>query len=304
MNVLHMKYAVEVAKAGSINRASEALLIAQPNLSRSIKDLEADLGITIFDRSSRGMILTPEGEEFVRYAQKVLSQIDEIEQLFRSRCPARQHFSLAFPRAQYVAHALARFSRRVGETPIELLGEETDFSAGISAVMSGSHKLGIVRLSLNRCAQYRKLWEEKKLTAEPLVNFHPLLTVNRACPLARAQRVMKADLSSYIEIAPAENDVSSERRLLVSGCESQLAVLAENPQAFLWSSPLTEEALARYALAQRPADDGPEACCDILIRARDYTLTALDQAFLSELHAVIRTTFPAWDDLSSNRPCY
>ena len=51
INILHMKYAVEVAKCGSLNNASEVLLIAQPNLSRSIKDLESDLGITIFDRS-------------------------------------------------------------------------------------------------------------------------------------------------------------------------------------------------------------------------------------------------------------
>ena len=65
MNVIHMKYAVEVAKAGSINKASETLLVAQPNLSRSIKELEADLGITIFLRTSKGMILTPKGEEFL-----------------------------------------------------------------------------------------------------------------------------------------------------------------------------------------------------------------------------------------------
>ena len=65
MNILHMKYAVEVAKAGSINKASENLLIAQPNLSRSIKELETDLGISIFDRSAKGMVLTPDGEEFI-----------------------------------------------------------------------------------------------------------------------------------------------------------------------------------------------------------------------------------------------
>ena len=62
MNILHMKYAVEIAKVGSINKASEVLLIAQPNLSRSIKELESDLGITIFSRTSKGMYLTPEGE--------------------------------------------------------------------------------------------------------------------------------------------------------------------------------------------------------------------------------------------------
>ena len=74
MNILHMKYAVEIAKLGSINKAAEALLIAQPNLSRAVKELETDLGVSIFDRSSKGMFLTPEGEKFIGYAKKILQQ--------------------------------------------------------------------------------------------------------------------------------------------------------------------------------------------------------------------------------------
>ena len=62
MNILHLKYAVEVARVGSLNKASETLLVAVPNISRSIKELENDLGIVIFDRSAKGMFLTPEGE--------------------------------------------------------------------------------------------------------------------------------------------------------------------------------------------------------------------------------------------------
>ena len=69
MNIIHIKYAVEVANTGAINKAAEKLLIAQPNLSRSIKEFEADLGIAIFDRSSKGMVLTPAGEEFIGYAR-------------------------------------------------------------------------------------------------------------------------------------------------------------------------------------------------------------------------------------------
>ena len=79
-----MKYAVEVARIGSINKAAEELYIAQSNLSRCIKDLEADLGIVIFDRSFRGMVLTPEGEKFIHYAQKVLNQIDDIENMYKN----------------------------------------------------------------------------------------------------------------------------------------------------------------------------------------------------------------------------
>ena len=58
MNIQYLKYAVEVARIGSISRAAEELYIAQPNLSRAIKELEKDLGITIFDRNSKGMTLT------------------------------------------------------------------------------------------------------------------------------------------------------------------------------------------------------------------------------------------------------
>ena len=71
MNILHMKYAVEVARLGSLNKAAETLMIAQPNISRSIKELEADLGITIFQRSAKGMVLTPDGEEFMDYAREI-----------------------------------------------------------------------------------------------------------------------------------------------------------------------------------------------------------------------------------------
>ena len=79
MNVLHMKYALEVARLGSLNKAAESLLIAQPNLSCSVKELESELGITIFTRSAKGMVLTPEGEEFIGYAGEMLKQIDQVD---------------------------------------------------------------------------------------------------------------------------------------------------------------------------------------------------------------------------------
>ena len=71
MNILHMKHALEVAKSGSLSKAAEELLIAAPNISRSIKELEANLGIIIFDRTQSGMVLTPDGEEFINFAKGI-----------------------------------------------------------------------------------------------------------------------------------------------------------------------------------------------------------------------------------------
>ena len=83
MNLLHMKYAVEVARLGSLGKASETLLIATPNISRSIKELEADLGISIFERTTKGMELTPDGEQFINFAKRILGQIEQVEAFYK-----------------------------------------------------------------------------------------------------------------------------------------------------------------------------------------------------------------------------
>lgn len=63
MNVIYLKYAVAVAKAGSLNKAAEELFVAQTNLSMAIKELEKELGSVIFERPSKRISLTPDGEK-------------------------------------------------------------------------------------------------------------------------------------------------------------------------------------------------------------------------------------------------
>lgn len=92
MNILHWKYAIEVERTRSINRAAENLFMGQPNLSRAIKELEESLGITIFKRTSKGMSPTPQGEEFLQHAKKILSQIDEVEALYNTNHGGRVRF--------------------------------------------------------------------------------------------------------------------------------------------------------------------------------------------------------------------
>ena len=83
MNTQHFKYALEVEKTGSITQAAENLFMGQPNLSKSIKELEDTLGIEIFKRTSRGVVPTDKGQEFLRYAKNILSQIEEMQSICR-----------------------------------------------------------------------------------------------------------------------------------------------------------------------------------------------------------------------------
>ena len=131
-----MKYAVEVARLGSLGKASETLLIATPNISRSIKELEGDLGITIFERSQKGVTLTPEGDEFIGYAKSLLKQIEHVEGLYKENSVKKQRFSISVPRASYISEALVEFSKDLGKEPVEIFYKETNSQRTINNILN------------------------------------------------------------------------------------------------------------------------------------------------------------------------
>ncbi len=304
MNILHMKYAVEVAKAGSINKASEVLLIAQPNLSRSIKELEANLGIMIFDRSAKGMVLTEEGERFVGYAKKILAQIDEVETMYRTGALAKQQFSVCVPRATYVADAFAQFSKSLGTEPAELFYKETNSKRVIDYILHSDYQLGIIRYAENYDKYFKAVFEEKGLNYELVTEFSYVLLMNKNSELGKKEEIHYPDLCDYIEIAHADPYVPSlalaevkkeelpdniDRRIFVFERASQFELLSENTDTFMWVSPVTDTLLKRYGLVQRKCTDNQKVYKDVLIYKKDYKLTELDDRFITELYKAKRT---------------
>lgn len=299
MNILHMKYAVEVAETGSINKASETLLIAQPNLSRSIKELESDLGITIFERSRRGMTLTPEGGEFICHARHILEQIDAVEKMYKEDYVQKRRFSLCAPRTEYICNAFVNFSNTIGRGAAEIFYQETDTSAIVKNVVSSNYKLGIVRYAAEHDSHFMDLFEEKGLRCELIAEFGKVLLMSKNSKLANCGNIHFGELSSYIEVTFADTYLpllsksevmqqelvtASDRRIFAFERCSQLELLSENPETFMWSSPITEKILERYQLIQRSCADSEKRYRDVLICRRDYTLSELDKRFIAELH--------------------
>ena len=298
MNMLHIKYAVEVAKYGSLNKAAEVLLIAQPNISRSIKELEADLGISIFNRSAKGMVLTPEGEEFISYAKSILKQIDEVENLYKKGIPKKQKFSVSVPRACYISDAFAEFSKCISDEPAELFYKETNSQRTINNVLNKDYKLGIIRYAENYDKFFKSMLEEKGLAYEMIAEFSYVLIMSRENPLANKKTITFDDLAPYIEIAHADPYVPSlplakvvkdelpdniERRIFIFERASQFDLLSENTETFMWVSPASQKILDRYGLVQRNCVDNKKFYKDVLIYRDGYKLSALDKQFLTEL---------------------
>ena len=306
MNLLHMKYAVEVARAGSLNKAAERLYVALPNVSRSIRELEADLKITIFDRSSKGMTLTPEGEEFIGYAKGILRQIEQVEQMYRDGGPAKQRFSISVPRACYISDAFVRFSQTLTEKPAEIFYKETNSQRTIQNILENDYNLGIIRYAEDYDRHFKAMLEEKGLYCELVTEFSYVLLMSRESPLAGRESITFNDLPEFIEIAHADPYVPSlsmakvlkeehpdniDRRIFIFERASQFELLSRNPATFMWVSPVPEDMLERYGLVMRRCGENRKIYKDMLIYRKGYRLTELDQRFITALCEAKRKHF-------------
>lgn len=299
MNLMHIKYAVEVANEGSINKAAEKLYVGQPNLSRAIKELEASLGVKIFERSAKGMGLTSDGETFIRYAKTILRQVDEVESIFNGSGSVKKRFSISVPRASYISDAFARFSHSLtNEAEAEIIYKETNSLRAIKNILHEDYKLGIIRYAENYDKYFKTMLDEKDMQYEMITEFSYVLAMSRENPLASAEKITFDALKDYIEIAHADPYVPSlplsqvrkeelpdniTRRIFVFERASQFELLSENPETFMWVSPIPQKLLDRYGLVQIPCEENKKIYKDILIYKSDYKLTALDKAFIDEL---------------------
>jgi len=298
-----MKYALEIAACGSLNKAAEKLYVGQPNLSRAVKELESSLGVTIFERSARGMEITPDGEVFLKYAKNILGQIDSLENLFKNDTSRKKRFSISVPRASYISEAFAAFSDRLtNECGIEAFYKETNSMGVIKSVQDEEYKLGIVRYAENFDKYYKESFEDKGLCYELVTEFHYVLLMSERSPLAGLDNITFEELLNYTEIAHADPYVPSipfsevkkeelpeiNRRIFVFERGSQFDLLSSNPNTFMWVSPVPEKLLKRYGLVQRVCDANTKIYKDVMIYRDSYKLTDLDKAFISELCKVKR----------------
>ena len=299
MNILHLKYAVEVANTGSISKAAENLYMNQPNLSRAIKELEDSLGIMIFERTAKGMLVTPDGEEFLGYAKKILKQIDEVEAIYTKGRVDKQRFSISVPRASYISNAFAQFVKKVGkEKPFEIFYKETNSMRAINNILHADYKLGIIRYASGYDKYFKKMLDEKGLAYEIIAEFNYVLIMSKYHALASNENIRFSDLKKYTEIAHADPFVPSlpisavkkeelpddiEKRIFVFERASQFDLLSSDTNTFMWVSPAPNDLLDRYDLIQKECADNQKIYKDVLIYRKEYRLSDLDKLFITEL---------------------
>ncbi|MBQ8600854.1 MAG: LysR family transcriptional regulator, partial [Clostridia bacterium] len=268
MNIDHLKYAVEIAKTKSISQAAENLYMGQPNLSRAIKELEDSLGIIIFNRTPKGITTTPEGDEFLHNARRIIRQVDKMEEFYRTNRNC-QRFSVSVPRATYISEAFAEFTAHLStEDPADIYYKETNSMRTLNNVVKEEFNLGIVRYQEAFEQYYELQFEEKKLVSEDIAEFSYYLLMNENHPLANKEEIAPEELAPYFEICHADPYVPNlpqidvkkaelseyvDKRINIYERASQFSLLEKMPEAFMWVSPLSEDLLKKYHLVQKKA---------------------------------------------------
>lgn len=299
MNLSHLKYAIEIDKTRSINKAAENLYMGQPNLSRAIKELEVTLGVKLFSRTSKGMTPTPEGEEFLGYARKILAQIDQVENMFSDANKNAQKFSISVPRSSYISHAFANFCKNIDNNKnVEFYYQETNNQQAVRNISDNDFHLGIVRYDVRYEENFCKYLKDRKLKSEVVTDFKYRIVVSNKSPLSAKDKIKKADLEGFIGISHADPYVPSlpthsihkddieyktKRQIFVYERASQFELLGSLENTYMWVSPLTDNILDIYGLKQIECVDNQKVYRDVLIYKNNYKLSKLDNMFVKEL---------------------
>jgi len=302
VNILHLKYALEVEKTGSITRAAEHLFMGQPNLSKAIKELENSLGISIFKRSPGGVLPTREGEVFLQRAKSVLQQIEEMESLYEQDKAGKIRFSVALPRASYLVYAYTQFLNHLKRAAdLDLNFIEANSIDTIHHVNRSDCNFGLIRYQAEHENYYQFLLKEKNLSSRLIWEFEACLLTSKRSPSSLHVAFSKHHLENGIEllygdqtapVAPADlsstslSDRQTKRKIYIYDRGSQFDLLNQVPGSFIWTSPMPAELLHRYQLIQYFFPLRPKKVRDVLICGKDYVFNPIDQQFLHEVEQV------------------
>lgn len=197
MNIMQMKYVLEVAVAPSIREASTRLFLSQPALSSSIRELEEELGIIIFDRSNKGISLTDEGREFVTYAQRVVGQYEILENRYLSKDHDREIFSVSTQHYNFAIKAFTAVIKKNKPGKYRFSVHETKTKEVLEDVRKLKSEVGIISFSGANENLIKKLFKDYQLEFTPLMKRETYAYVWKNHEFAGRKEISLDELNDY-----------------------------------------------------------------------------------------------------------
>lgn len=209
MTLQQIKYVISVANKGSISAAAKELYIAQPSLTNAIRDLESELGITIFNRTNKGIILTLDGEEFLRYARQVAEQVYLLEEKYIGNSVGKKDFCLSTQHYSFAVDAFVDLIKEYGGDEYDFKLRETQTYEIIDDVSKLKSEVGILYLNTYNETIIRKSIKANDLKFTSLFKAKPHVYVSVDSPLANKESITLDDLDPYPRLSYEQGEHNS-----------------------------------------------------------------------------------------------
>ena len=236
MTIQQCKYILEIARGGSFNEAAKKLFTAQSALSSSVKLLEGELGIKIFERSKTGVFLTADGAEFVRYAEQIIEQCDFIIQRYSSPTE-RTKLHVSTQHYDFVADVFSKLINMTEGRYDLSLREITTYEV-IKDIETAYGDIGIIAIKDNDFDSMSRYLSQKGIGFTDLLRASPHVFVRRGHPLSEKEAIKHGELNglpyvSYDQGAhntsffteEMQSDTNQEKRIAISDRATLMNVL-------------------------------------------------------------------------------
>lgn len=197
MTLTQLKYVITIADTHSMNEAARTLFISQPSLSQAVRELEEEIGIILFNRSNRGVKITPEGEEFLGYARQVTEQCRLLEDRYIEKKNSKKRFSVSMQHYTFAVKAFVEMVKQFGMDEYEFAIHETKTYDVIEDVKNFRSEIGILYLNDFNRKVLTKLLHEYNLEFHELLNCGIYVYMWKGHPLAAREEIALKELDEY-----------------------------------------------------------------------------------------------------------
>lgn len=197
MTLTQLKYFITAAASNSMNEAAGRLFISQPSLSASIRDLEEEIGVTLFRRTNRGISLTPEGEDFYGYAHQTTEQFELLESRYIRKKKVKKKFSVSMQHYSFAVAAFVEMVKQFGMDEYEFAVHETKTYEVIENVKNFKSEIGILYLNEFNRKVLTKLFAESDLEFKELFHCHIYVYLSKQHPLSEKSKISLIELEEY-----------------------------------------------------------------------------------------------------------
>lgn len=213
MTILQLKYVIAISTSASMREASGKLFISQPALSATIRDIEDEIGIRIFERSNKGITITEKGTEFLGYAKQAVSQYELVESKYLKSQDSKDFYSISMQHYVFAVHAFVNSIARRSAEKFSYFVKETRTDEVLLNVRDYKSEIGILAYSESNKNIMNKLFREYGLEFTPLMVCDTYAYLGENHPLAGREELSIEELKDYPCIA---FDQSSENEFYLS----------------------------------------------------------------------------------------